>query len=339
MRARDLVPGRLGVLAPGRFGAITDVRGVCVGHCTLVQGEDVRTGVTAVLPFRGNVHRERVPAGLSVANGYGKLVGATQVQELGELETPLMLTNTLAVSRAADALVSWTLEQPGNELVTSVNPFAGETNDSVLNDIRQPAVQASHVFAALEAASSGPVLEGPVGAGTGTVAFGYKGGIGSSSRVLPPEFGGHTVGVLVQSNYGGVLSFAGLPAGNQVLEAALRPGGSDGSIMIVIATDAPLSDRNLRRLAARGHAGLARTGSGFSHGSGDCCVAFSVSEEVRRLSGRRVSAGLPDEECSPLFLAAIEATQEAILNSLTMSTDMTGFRGRLVRGLPLDFLS
>ena len=334
-RARELFPARLGVLTPGPLNAITDVEGVLVGHTTLHEGSSVRTGVTAVLPHAGNLWQERVPAGLSVANGFGKLIGATQVQELGELETPIILTNTLAAARAADALIGWTLGLPGNGHVTTVNPFVGETNDSLLNDIRRPSVQGVHVLDAIAGARGGSVAEGAVGAGTGTVAFGLKGGIGTSSRRLPAGEGGYTVGALVQSNYGGVLDFAGL----RHSAPGSRTSNPDGSIMIVLATDAPLSDRNLRRLAARGHAGLARTGSAFSNGSGDYSVAFSVSEQVRRVAGgAALSAGLPDAQVSGLFLAAIEATQEAILNSLTKAVDTVGHNGRLVRALDPNHL-
>lgn len=333
-RARELVPGLLGVLRPGRYNAITDVPSVRVGHVTLREGADVRTGVTAVLPHGGNLYRERVPAGLSVANGFGKLIGATQVQELGELETPLLLTNTLAAPSAAAALVRWVLDYPGNEGVTTINPFVGECNDSRLNDIRRQSITEQHVRSALAAAAPGPVAEGAVGAGTGTVAFGFKGGIGTSSRVLP-GVDGYTVGALVQSNFGGVLSFAGLPVGLS-LRAGLPLFDTAGSIMMVLATDAPLSDRNLRRLAFRAHAGLARTGASFSNGSGDYALAFSVASEVRRTSGSVTQPEeVPNEQMSALFLAAIEAVEEAILNSLSMAADTSGYGGALVRALPL----
>lgn len=360
-----------GVLQPGARNDITDVAGVQVGHVTLFEGEAVRTGVTAVLPHPGNPYRQRVPAGLAVGNGYGKLIGATQVVELGELETPIVLTNTLCAARAADALISYMLELPGNGTVRSVNPFVGETNDGVLNDIRSRAVTHDHVLAALAAASSEPVQQGAVGAGTGTVAFGYKGGIGSASRRLPSALGGFTVGALVQTNFGGVLQVAGQPvgvrAGRYYLSEELagaagaragadgeradppRADSPDGSVMIVLATDAPLSDRNLARLAARAMAGLARTGAAMSNGSGDYAVAFSTAESVRRIGGgaapRRAREGADDpsevgnDAMSPLFLAAIEATEEAIYDSLCMATTTTGYQGRVVEALPLELLN
>ncbi len=365
LRELGIVPG---VLPPGARNDITDVAGVQVGHVTLIEEPGVRTGVTAVLTHPGNPYLHRVPAGLAVGNGYGKLIGATQVLELGELETPIVLTNTLSVARAADALISYVLELPGNGRVRSVNPFVGETNDGVLNDIRARAVTHDHVLAALAAASAEAVQQGAVGAGTGTVAFGYKGGIGSGSRRLPPGLGGHTVGALVQSNFGGVLQVAGLPvgvrAGRHYLSDELGdPADADGSVIIVLATDAPLSDRNLTRLAARAMAGLARTGAAMSNGSGDYAVAFSTAESVRRLGGggtRRVRAAattnsatgggpggetsnasgheLGNEAMSPLFLAAIEATEEAIYDSLCLATTTTGYGGRVVEALPLELL-
>lgn len=324
-----------GIYAPGPGNAITDVEGVGVGQTTLIEGQDIRTGVTAVLPHTGNFYQERVPAGLAVANGFGKLAGATQLLELGELETPLVLTNTLAVPAAAAALISWTLAQPGNEAVRSVNPVVGETNDGGLNDIRRRAVQEDHVLAALRAARGGAVVEGAAGAGTGTICFGWKGGIGTASRRLPVDCGGYTVGILVQTNFGGQLTILGLPFSDL---APNPPDAIDGSIMIVAATDAPLSDRNLRRLAARSFAGLARSGSSFSNGSGDYAIAFSTHEAVRRTAVRRRAAGplldLPNDLLSPLFQAVIEATEEAILNSLWAAETMTGFQGRTVPALP-----
>jgi D-aminopeptidase len=326
-RARDigLVPG---VLKPGGLNAITDVGGVRVGQVTVVAGDDVRTGVTVVLPHGGNLFQDKVPAGLVVANGFGKLMGATQIVELGEIETPIALTNTLAVPRAAEALIDWTLDQPGNEQVRSVNAVVGETNDGALNDIRRRGVTVSHVRAALSAARGGPVEEGCVGAGTGTVAFGWKGGIGTSSRVLPKTLGGFTVGALVQTNYGGVLAMGGAPVGRELgryhLKEFVEDRSADGSIMIVVATDAPLSDRNLTRLARRAIAGLARTGSTFSNGSGDYAIAFSTAEAVRRTPERRAGLAtvteLSNDAVSPLFAAATEATEEAIYNSLLMAT-------------------
>ncbi|MGC8782030.1 MAG: P1 family peptidase, partial [Anaerolineae bacterium] len=312
-RALGIAPG---VLPTGPLNAITDVAGVRVGQVTLWEGEDIRTGVTAILPHAGNLFQEKVPAGLAVGNGFGKLMGATQIAELGEIETPIVLTNTLAVPRAADALLDWTLAQPGNEAVTSVNPVVGETNDGRLNDIRRRAVMAEHVLTAIARAAAGPVAEGCVGAGTGTVAFGWKGGIGTSSRRLPASLGDYTVGALVQSNFGGLLQVMGIPVGQKLgryyLKEQLEQGDADGSIMIVLATDAPLSDRNLTRLARRAFAGLARTGAAMSNGSGDYALAFSTAEAVRRTPERRRAMAawpdLPNDLMSPLFLAAIEAT-------------------------------
>ena len=341
-RAREigLAPG---VLATGAYNAITDVDGVRVGQLTLWEGEGIRTGVTAVLPHGADPFSQRVPAGLFVANGYGKLVGATQVWELGELETPIVLTNTLSVPEAAAALIEWTLAQPGNDDVRSVNPFVGETNDGILNDIRARQVRPRHVLAALEAASTGPVAEGCVGAGTGTIALGFKAGIGTSSRCLPPAHGGATVGVLVQANFGGVLLMDGLLVGERVgrhdLRDQLAQGDADGSVMIVIATDAPLSDRNLRRLALRSMAGLARTGAAFAHGSGDYALAFSTAAEVRRLRrGRAPERGAPwpNERLSVLSQAVIEATEEAVLNALCRAVTVTGRAGQVALALPLD---
>src|SRR5687768_9440820 len=260
-----------GILPVGIWNAITDVSGVRVGHVTLLEGEDVRTGVTVILPHDGNIFQEKVPAGIVVGNGFGKLTGPTQVEELGELETPIVLTNTLAVPRAAEALIEWTLAQKGNEEVRSVNPVVGETNDGMLNNIRKIAVTKEHVIQAIESASSGSVAEGCVGAGTGTVCFGWKGGIGTSSRVLPAKFGGYAIGALVQTNFGGVLQMDGIPIGKQLgqyyLKKSLEDASADGSVMIILATDAPLSDRNLKRVARRGLAGLARTGASMSNGS------------------------------------------------------------------------
>ena len=330
MRARDLgiTPG---TLATGPLNAITDVAGVRVGHRTRIEGDDIRTGVTAILPHGGNVFQDRVPAGFAVANGFGKMMGSTQILELGEIETPIVLTNTLSASQAADALVHWTLGRPGNEKVRSVNAVVGETNDGELNDIRKRVITRDDVLAAIDAAREGPVQEGAVGAGTGTVAFGWKGGVGTSSRRLPAELGGYTVGVLVQSNYGGTLQIDGTPVGlalNQYfLRAPAGPERADGSIMIIVATDAPLSDRNLTRLARRTFAGLARTGSAFSNGSGDYAISFSTAPSVRRTPERRAGAAptedLANDRMSPLFVAAADAAEEAIYNSLLMATTTT----------------
>jgi D-aminopeptidase len=345
-RARGLgiIPG---VLPPGPLNAITDVAGVLVGHMTLIQGDDIRTGATAILPHSGNPYQERVPAGLAVANGYGKLLGSTQLVELGELETPIVLTNTLCVPRAADAIIDWTLALAGNERVSSINPVVGETNDGRLNNIRRRALTPAVIRQALESARGGAPPEGAVGAGTGTVAFGWKGGIGTSSRTLPPTAGGYTVGVLVQANFGGNLQITGIPInprlGQYHLGEHLPEHAADGSIMIVIATDAPLSDRNLTRLARRSFAGLARTGAAFSHGSGDYAIAFSTSDVVRRTPGRRRALSsyeeLPNEQMSPFFQAAIEATEEAIYNALFQATTMTGHRGVTIEALPLDHIA
>ncbi len=332
VRAREIgiAPG---VYPPGELNAITDVPGVRVGHLTVIDGETVRTGATAIMPHGGNLFQDKVPAGLAVANGFGKLMGATQLIELGELETPIILTNTLCVPRAAEAILDWTLDQPGNEQATSVNPLVGETNDGYLNQIRMRALSSESIRQAIEAASEGPVEEGCVGAGTGTVAFGWKGGIGTSSRVLPKEDGGWRLGVLVQSNFGGHLQIMGRPIPEP---AESPPASGPGSIMIVAATDAPLSDRNLTRLARRAFAGLARTGSSFSNFSGDYALAFSTHPGVRRTSERRQALSslpeLPNDEVSALFQAIIEATEEAIYNSLLMATTMTG-NGVTVRSL------
>ena len=339
-----------GILPPGPLNAITDVEDVRVGHVTLIQGDDVRTGATAILPHGGNLYQDKVPAGIAVGNGYGKLAGSTQVVELGEIETPILLTNTLAVPCAAEAILDWTLSQPGNQGVRSVNPVVGETNDGLLNDIRRRALTAPQIRQAIETAgrdpslrSGPPVEEGNVGAGTGTVAFGWKGGIGTSSRQLPAGLGGYTVGVLVQANMGGVLQILGVPVGVELgqyyLRETLDRSDAGGSIVIVVATDAPLSDRNLTRLARRALAGLARTGASLGNGSGDYVIAFSTSTDVRRTPPRRrhlaALAELPNEQTSPLFQAAIEATEEAIDNALFRATTMCGYRGTVVEALPI----
>ncbi|HRN53431.1 MAG TPA: P1 family peptidase, partial [Gemmatimonadaceae bacterium] len=317
--------------------------GVAVGQVTLIEGENVRTGVTAILPHGGNLYRERVPAALHVGNGFGKLLGVTQLRELGELETPILLTCTLCVWKAADAMVAALLEAPDMQQVRSINAVVGETNDGALNDIRARPITAEAVRRALAEASGGPVAEGSVGAGTGTIAFGWKGGIGTSSRVLPARFGGYTVGVLVQSNFGGILQVLGAPVGRELDQYAFRGangGGADdgdGSIMIVVATDAPLSDRNLERLASRAMLGLSRTGSSASNGSGDYVLAFSTAAEVRRAwdASRLTTTELANEAMSALFQGVVEATEEAILNSLFMATTTTG-NGRTIEAIPLD---
>lgn len=347
-RARDLGI-EVGVFEPGPLNAITDVAGVRVGHATVVEAPNVRTGVTAILPHGGNAYQSRVPAAIYVGNGYGKLLGVTQVRELGELETPILLTCTLCVWRAADAMVGWMLERDGMENVRSLNALVGETNDGGLNDIRARPITPEHVVSALESASSGPVDEGAVGAGAGTVAFGWKGGIGTSSRHLPESLGGYTVGVLVQSNFGGILQIDGAPVGvelgqyafaNQVGADADYDPDADvqewGSIMMVVATDAPLSARNLERVARRAVMGLSRTGSYASNGSGDYVIAFSTAEDVRRTPSADVPAyrDLPNDRVSSLFQATVEATEEAIYNSLFKAEAVTS-NGRTVDALPI----
>ena len=345
----------VGVLPTGPLNAITDVDGVLVGHTTIIRGDNIRTGVTAILPHGGNLFSEKVPGAVFVGNGFGKLAGSTQVNELGEIETPILLTSTLSVPRVADFLMDYMLALPGNENVQSINPLVAETNDGYLNDIRGRHVTRDDVFSAIKGAKGGAVAEGAVGAGTGTVAFGFKGGIGTSSRKLPARLGGFTVGVLVQSNYGGVLTINGAPVGRELgryylkdeltepaTERPAQPNQPDGSIIIVIATDAPLDARNLNRLAARAMMGLARTGAAGSNGSGDYAIAFSTAADVRirslgqneRNTPRSVKT-LANDAVSPLFLAVIEATEEAIYNSLFRATTTTG-RGKTVEALPLD---
>ena len=335
-RALGVAPG---VFRTGGANAITDVAGVRVGHATVIVGDSVRTGVTAILPHEGNAFLDRVPAAMHVGNGFGKLLGVTQVGELGELETPILLTCTLCVWRAADALVGWMLERPGMERVRSINPVVGETNDGALNAIRSRPIDAAIVRRALESAASGPVAEGSVGAGTGTIAFGWKGGIGTSSRVLPASLGGWTVGVLVQSNFGGVFQVLGAPVGRELGQYAFKNAleRGDGSIMMVVATDAPLSDRNLRRLAARAMMGLARTGASASSGSGDYVIAFSTSPTVRRAwnAERLTTTELANEHASALFQGVIEATEEAIYNSMFTAVTVEG-NGAKVEAIPLE---
>src|SRR3954466_6429324 len=341
-RARDLGV-KPGVFQPGKLNAITDVDGVRVGQTTIVEGDNVRTGVTAILPHGGNLYTDRVPAALHVGNGFGKITGVTQLRELGELETPILLTCTLCVWKTADALVGYLLEQPDMNNVRSINPVVAETNDGTLNDIRSRPIRPEHVRAAITSASSGPVAEGAVGAGTGTVAFGWKGGIGTSSRKLPESLGGWTLGVLVQSNFGGVFQVLGAPVGKELGQYAFKrdaesPGDrGDGSCVMVIATDAPLSDRNLERLAARAIMGLSRTGSSASNGSGDYVLAFSTNDKVRRAfnAQRLATEELANEQMSGLFEGAVEATEEALYNSLFMATTTTG-NGKTIPALPLD---
>ena len=337
-------------MEPGTHNAITDVNGVMVGHTTVRTGENVRTGVTAVLPHGGNLFREKVAGAVFIGNAFGKLAGSTQVEELGTIETPILLTNTLAVGTALDAAVRWTLAQPGNENVRSVNALVGETNDGGLNDIRGLHVTREHITAAITAAKSGAVEEGAVGAGTGTVAFGWKGGIGSSSRRVRQQTETYTVGVLVQTNYGGKLTIAGVPVWKELsprgnapapadLSSEARSAKEDGSCMIIVATDAPLDARDLKRLAARAIYAMARTGSTFSNGSGDFAIAFSTHPSLRvtNTSGPQPRTVLPTDAVSGLFEAAMDATEEAIYNSMLKATDISG-NGRTVRALPVEDL-
>ena len=345
-RIRDLGV-RPGVLSPGRWNAITDVEGVRVGHCTLVEGEAIRTGVTAILPHGGNLFQKKVPAAVHVGNGFGKAAGFLQVRELGNLETPIVLTNTLSVGAAVDAVVGWTLAQPGNGEVRSVNAVVGETNDGAVNDIRARRVSARDVVSAIEAARAGPVTEGSVGAGTGTAALGWKGGIGTSSRVLPASLRGYTVGALVQSNFGGLLTIDGVRVGeilgrHDYREQVERERGrrEDGSCMIVLATDAPLSPRNLERLARRAVLGLARAGSYMANGSGDFVTAFSTKnlEDHESKEPVRPFEQLRNDFVSPLFLAAVEAVEEAVYNSLLKATTVTGYKGKTIEAIPIERL-
>ncbi len=344
VRVRDLGL-QIGVLPVGVSNAITDVEGVTVGHTTLIRGENIRTGVTAILPHSGNLFREKVPAAVFVGNGFGKLAGSTQVNELGEIETPILLTSTLSVPKTADFLMDYMLSLPGNENVRSINPIVAETNDGGLNDIRGRHISRDDVFNAIKNTKGGAVLEGSVGAGTGTVAFGWKGGIGTSSRKLPESLGGYTLGVLVQSNFGGVLAVDGVPVGkelgqyylkNAVGQTSQQPSDlADGSIIIVIATDAPLDHRQLSRLASRSMSGLARTGSSMTNGSGDYAIAFSTANRVNASEIRKNVGVLGNDAMSPLFQAVIEATEEAILNSMFMATTVSG-NGRTIEAIPLD---
>jgi D-aminopeptidase len=344
-RARD-IGLEVGVFPTGPLNAITDVAGVKVGHATRIEGQDIRTGVTAIIPATGNLYTHPVPAWIHVGNGYGKLIGETQVREFGEIETPILLTCTLCVWSAANALKEWVYEQPGMGEHT-VNPVVGETNDATVNNMWADPIRREQVFAALDAASSGPVPEGSVGAGTGTQAFGWKGGIGTSSRRLPESLGGYTIGVLVQTNYGGILTMNGAPVGrelgNYAYRSELEAAGEDrhpedGSIMMVVATDAPLNARSLDRLGMRAMMGLARTGSYASNGSGDYVIAFSAHPDVRRPRGSNAPINTPsltNEAMSPLFAATVEATEEAIYNAILKATTVESARGRL-EAIPLD---
>jgi D-aminopeptidase len=352
-RARELGI-QPGVFPPGPLNAITDVEGVRVGHVTLNQKDDIRTGVTAILPHGGNLFQEKVAGAVFVGNAFGKLAGSTQVEELGTIETPIILTNTLSVGTAVEAVAAHTLRQKGNESVRSVNALVGETNDGGLNDIRGQHVRREHVWEAIDTAKGGPVAEGCVGAGMGTACFGWKGGIGASSRALPERYGSYRLGVLVQTNFGGVLTIAGAPVGKELGRYEFMPEAgrrrtamesrpapveqSGGSCMIVVATDAPLDARDLKRLAARALFGLARTGSSYSNGSGDYAIAFSTAAELRFRPGetrpipRRI---LPTDAVSPLFQAALEATEEAVYNALFQATTTTG-SGRTLEAIPID---
>jgi len=346
-RASDLGL-KVGILPAGPLNAITDVAGVEVGHTTIIRGENIRTGVTAVLPHSGSLYRDKVPGAIFASNGFGKLTGATQVEEMGDIETPILLTSTTSVPRVADAVISYMLALPGNEDVLSINPVVGETNDGYLNDIRGRHITPEDVFAAIKNAKAGPVEEGDVGAGTGTVAFGWKGGIGTASRRLPGNLGGYTIGVLVQTNFGGVLSIAGAPVGQEMGQYYLRKelqqadsgkDKADGSCMMVIATDAPMDARNLKRLAARAWLGVARAGGSASNGSGDYAIAFSTAPQVRvhasdKALTRNVEV-MANDAMSPLFLAVIEATEEAVYNSMFKATTMTG-NGHTVEALPME---
>jgi D-aminopeptidase len=334
-RLRDLGL-EVGIFKTGKLNAITDVSGVRVGQITLVKGDSVQTGVTAILPHGKNLFREKVPGAIYVGNGFGKLIGITQLQELGYIETPIVLTNTLSVWEAAEGIVDYMLSFPGNENVRSINPVVGETNDGILNDIRGRHVKREHVIEAIRQATSGPVQEGCVGAGTGTRCFGWKGGIGTSSRILPESLGGNAVGVLVQTNYGGILDVAGVPVGKELGQYSYRQETSDGSCMIVVATDAPLDARQLTRLARRATLSLGRTGSSMSNGSGDYVIAFSTVQAHN--DSLPVATALPDERLSPLFQAVVEATEEAIYNSLLKATDMRGYHGRSVEAIPIGKL-
>jgi D-aminopeptidase len=351
-RARELGL-RIGVLAPGPLDAITDVAGVRVGQVTLARGDSINTGVTAILPHAGNVFRQKVPAAIVIGNAFGKLAGSTQVNELGELESPVVLTCTLCVPRAADAVLTYLLGLPGNEDVRSANPVVAETNDGYLNDIRSRPITETDVLGAIRSATTGPVAEGAVGAGRGTVAFGWKGGIGTASRLIPAQLGGWTVGVLVQTNFGGVLTIDGAPVGQELGRYYLKGDLGDGSVIMVVATDAPLDHRQLDRLARRALAGLARTGSSMTNGSGDYVIAFAVRRSGGQAAGPsgepptarppvRPSARLTDtvevatnDAMSPLFEAVIEATEEAIVNSLLRAETVKGFRGTAY-ALPID---
>ena len=340
-RLRDLGV-EIGVLSTGKLNAITDVSGIKVGHSTLIDGDSIRTGITAIIPHSGNIFQEKVPAAVYIGNGFGKLSGSTQINELGNLETPIILTNTLSVATAMNAVIRYTLDMKGNEQVQSVNAVVGETNDGYLNDIRDQSVKIEDVISAIENARENNTEEGNVGAGTGTVCFGFKGGIGTSSRILPENLGGYTVGVLVQTNFGGVLQIAGVPVGKELKKFSFSNellNNVDGSCMIVVATNAPLDNRNLERIAKRAFLGLAKTGGIASNGSGDYVIAFSTAPGMRiphkTNSKLQKQEEVPNDLMSPLFMAAIEATEEAILNSLFMAETTTGYKNHTIEALPL----
>jgi D-aminopeptidase len=340
-RARDYGI-KIGVIPTGKLNAITDVPGVKVGQTTLIKGDSIRTGVTAILPYDGNIFQQKVPAAIFVENGFGKLAGSTQVNELGNLETPIILTNTLNVSTALEALINYTLKEKGNEDVRSVNAVVGETNDGYLNDIRGRHVTTDDVLSAIKNAKDGAVVEGNVGAGTGTVCFGFKGGIGTASRKLPESLGGFTIGVLVQTNFGGVLQVDGVPLGEELGKFSFSKDllkKADGSCMIVVATNAPLDHRNLMRLAKRAILGMGKTGGIESNGSGDYVIAFSTADSLRvpyKEQQILINSVLSNDAMTPLFMATIEATEEAIINSLFAAKTMTGVGGHVVESLPLD---
>lgn len=342
LRARDYGVDS-GILTPGSMNSITDVKGVSVGHRTLIEGDSIRTGVTVIIPHEGNLFQEKVPAAVFIGNGFGKALGFTQVEELGNIETPIALTNTLNAFLVANALIDYTLSIPENKEVRSVNPIVGETNDGWLNDIAGRHVQSLHVFQAIESANNGPVKEGSIGAGTGTRCMGFKGGIGTSSRELPKDKGGYTVGVLVQTNFGGILTINGAPVGKELDNFYMAndvPYVVDGSCMIIIATDAPLSARNLKRLAKRSFLAFGRVGSFSSNGSGDYSIAFSTHKDLRiPYNNKNIEKKITDvsnDHMSPLFLATVEATEEAIYNSLFKAITIIGQNGRVAEALPID---
>ena len=332
---------KIGVMKTGKFNAITDVPGVKVGHKTIIEGDNIRTGVTAIIPHDGNLFRKKVPAAIFIGNGFGKLAGFTQVKELGNIETPVILTNTMSVAAALDALITYTLAQKGNETIGSVNGIVGETNDGGLNDIRARVIKQEDVLEAINSAKSGIVEQGGIGAGTGTICFGFKGGIGTSSRVLPKSLGGYTVGVLVQTNYGGILEVAGVPVGQMLNNYSYRNNimqDVDGSCMIVVITDAPLTSRNLERVAKRAFMGLAKSGGIASNGSGDYIIAISVAKEniLDESTAFYEPKELQNDAVSPVFMATIEATEEALINSLVAAKTMKGYKGKVVEELPKE---